>query len=152
MGVKMDKPWFLLRYHYGQANRAIANLERLGVNCFSPKVKMHTSGKYKGRLIDGEHLFPPYVFVEFNPEEIQFSSVQYTPGVSGFVRFGQALKQVPVKVMNMLLTPGALKQFNDNMNIHHIIQCRDKCQRTMMFLSLMENIMSGSSVPFHIIN
>lgn len=148
----MSKSWYLLRYHYGQANRAIENLERLGVNCFSPRMKVHTSGKYQGRLNDGEHLFPPYVFVEFNPEEIQFSSLQYTPGVYGFVRFGQALKQIPEKVMNALLTSGTMTQLNDNINIQHIIQCRDKCQRTMMFLALMENILSGLSVPFHIIN
>lgn len=148
----MDKSWYLLRYHYGQANRAIMNLERLGVNCFSPQAKMYPSSKYKGEKTDGEHLFPPYVFVEFNPEEIQFSAVQYTPGVCGFVRFGKVLKQVPVKVINMLLTSGAARQRDDIMNMHSIIQCKDKCQRTVMFLTMMENIFNNTSVIFHPLN
>lgn len=148
----MDKSWYLLRYHYGQVNRAIANLERIGVHCFSPQAKMYPSGKYKGKMTDGGHLFPPYVFVEFNPEEIQFSSVQYTPGVCGFVRFGQVLKQVPVKVINMLLTPGPTWLHDEYLNMQGIIQCKDKHQRTAMFLSMMENIFNNMPVTFHPVN
>lgn len=146
----MDKSWYLLRYHYGQANRAIANLERLGVNCFSPQVKKNSFHQLKTRMTEGEHLFPPYVFVEFNPEEIQFSSVQYTPGVCGFVRFGQALKAVPVKIINMLLSSENDKNNHDRLNISSIIQCKDKSLRTVMFLSLMENIIvNGAPVQFY---
>lgn len=149
----MDKSWYLLRYHYGQAERAIANLERLGVHCFSPRVKKRSSAKAKVKCVDGEHLFPPYVFVEFNPEEIQFSSVQYTPGVYGFVRFGQTLKQVPVRVINMLLTSESADVNNGRENVFDLIQCRDKQQRTVMFLALMEEIITdGSSVRFHLLN
>lgn len=146
----MNKSWYLLRYHYGQANRAIANLERLGVNCFSPQVKKYSSGKKKLNTAEGGHLFPPYVFVEFNPEEIHFSSLQYTPGVCGFVRFGQALKEVPVKVINMLLTSEETKKNNDKINMHSLIQCKDKHLRSVMFLSMMEKIIvDGASVIFH---
>ncbi|MEB5889989.1 transcription termination/antitermination NusG family protein [Enterobacter roggenkampii] len=149
----MDKSWYLLRYHYGQAERAIANLERIGVHCFSPRVKKHSSGKSRIKLVEGEHLFPPYVFVEFNPEEIQFSSVQYTPGVYGFVRFGQTLKQIPVKIINMLLTSESAGVNNGRANVFDLIQCRDKQQRTVMFLALMEEIITdGASVRFHLLN
>lgn len=148
----MDKAWYLLRYHYGQANRAIANLERIGVNCFSPQMKMSSSEKCKGKMSNGGHLFPPYVFVEFNPEEIPFSSLQYTPGVCGFVRFGQVLKQVPVKVINMLLASDTVRQHEGNLNIHSIIQCKDKLQRTAMFLSMMENIFNNASIIFNLVN
>jgi transcriptional antiterminator RfaH len=86
----MSKFWYLLRYHYGMADRAIVNLRALGVNCFSPCKKLNhkpyrKQGAVKKQL---EHIFPPYLFIEFEPEVIPFISIKYTAGVSGFVRFG----------------------------------------------------------------
>lgn len=148
----MSKLWYLLRYHYGQAERAIMNLEYIGVNCFSPRVKKHYPGMHKKNRNEGDHLFPPYVFVEFNPEEIQYSSVQYAPGVCGFVRFGQALKAVPADVINMLLTPGQTEQPSQSPLLDNLFRCQDKSLRTMMFLSLVEKIQNGELLRLRPLN
>lgn len=148
----MNKSWYLLRYHYGQAERAIMNLEYLGVNCFSPRVKTPYSGKHKKAGKEGDHLFPPYVFVEFDPESIQYSSVQHTPGVCGFVRFGQTLKEVPVDVITVLLNPMLTEQPGQSPVLNSIFRCQDKSLRTMMFLSLMEKVQNGESLRLRTLN
>jgi transcriptional antiterminator RfaH len=148
----VNKAWYLLCYRYGQADRAISNLERLGVTCFSPRVPEIYANKHrvsKNSLVQGDHLFPPYVFVEFNPESIQLSSVQCTPGVSGFVRFGQVLNPVPMKIMDLLLNSGQKGLTETHHTFHQIVQCKDKSQRVLLFLSFMEKVHTGVKIPLH---
>jgi transcription antitermination factor NusG len=152
--VKMKKSWYLLCYRYGHAERAIKNLERLGVQCFSPRTQK-TSSFGKGNQVRGcekEHLFPPYLFVEFDPEDILISSIQCTPGVSGFVRFGQKINPVNDGVMDDLLK--ASHEANPEINpvMSKIIRCQDKQQRVIMFLSMMTQVVEGGGLTLNYLN
>ena len=150
----MQKSWYLLCYRYGHAERAIKNLERLGVQCFSPRTKKITpSGKRKtGDCSEKEHMFPPYIFVEFNPEDILISSVQCTPGVNGFVRFGHEIKPISNVIMNDLLKVNNEANAEVNTVISKIIHYPDKQQRAIMFLNLMEKVMSGEGITLNHFN
>lgn len=147
----MKKSWYLLCYRYGHAERAINNLERLGVQCFSPRTQK-TLSLGKGNYVRGcekEHLFPPYLFVEFDPEDILISSIQCTPGVSGFVRFGQKINPISPVVMDDLLRVSDEANPEINPVMSKIIRCPDKQQRINMFLSMITKVADGKKLTLN---
>ncbi|CAA2929399.1 Transcription antitermination protein RfaH [Arsenophonus endosymbiont of Bemisia tabaci Q2] len=49
-----------------------------------------------------ESLFPNYLFIKFNPEEIHTTTIRSTRGVSHFIRFGLYPVIVPDNIINEL--------------------------------------------------
>lgn len=149
----MGKSWYLLCYRYGHATQAISNLERRGVRCFSPrkKVTSFTNSKQTNNVADKEHLFPPYLFVEFDPEHIIFSSIKCTPGVKNFVIFGHQITPVRQEVIDLLMKDD--KEDSDlNEYMSGIISCKDNVKRVTMFLSLLAQIDNGFPILFNPLN
>lgn len=64
------------------------------VECFYPKVSVEKIRRGK-RGVELEPLFPSYLFVQFDPETISFTTVRSTRGVAKFVMIGENPVVVP---------------------------------------------------------
>ncbi|MCK1970920.1 transcription/translation regulatory transformer protein RfaH [Franconibacter sp. IITDAS19] len=95
------RSWYLLYCKRGQLQRAQEHLERQQVNCLTPMITLEKIVRGK-RAAVSEPLFPNYMFVEFDPEEIHTTTISATRGVSHFVRFGSQPAMVPLKVIEQL--------------------------------------------------
>lgn len=95
--------WYLLYCKRGQLLRAREHLERQAVHCLSPMIAMEKVVRGK-RTTVSEPLFPNYLFIEFDPEDIHTTTISSTRGVSHFVRFGNQPATVPHTVIAALQT------------------------------------------------
>lgn len=93
--------WYLLYCKRGQIERAIENLKRQHVICLTPEAQIQKMVRGK-RITITEALFPNYLFVKFNPEEIHTTTIRSTRGVSHFIRFGLYPVIVPDNIINEL--------------------------------------------------
>lgn len=96
----MEK-WYLLYCKRGQIERAIEHLNRQDVICMTPMTEMEKVVRGK-RTTAQEALFPNYLFVKFDHNEIHTTTIQSTRGVSHFIRFGQMPVEVPDEVIELL--------------------------------------------------
>lgn len=94
--------WYLLYCKRGQIERAKEHLERQQVRCMTPMITLEKIIRGK-RTAVSEPLFPNYMFVSFDPENIHTTTVNSTRGVSHFVRFGALPATVPDKVIDQLI-------------------------------------------------
>ncbi|WP_145515513.1 transcription/translation regulatory transformer protein RfaH [Yersinia aleksiciae] len=92
------KQWHLLYCKRGQLLRAKEHLERQAVNCWTPLVIIEKIVRRK-RTEATEPLFPNYLFVEFDAEDIHTTTISATRGVSHFVRFGAQPAVIPAIVI-----------------------------------------------------
>lgn len=93
--------WYLLYCKRHQLLRAQDHLERQGVNCFSPMIELEKVVRGKRGFIS-EPMFPNYLFIEFDHEQIHTTTISATRGVSHFVRFGQLPAMIPADVISSL--------------------------------------------------
>lgn len=90
------KSWFLIMHNLDGARfeRAKSRLDTLGVEVYAP---IHTELKKRkdcGSFRPTEKpLFPGYLFLKFDPEEIHTTTISDFHGMKGFVRFGPKLAQ-----------------------------------------------------------
>ncbi|ELX8381188.1 transcription/translation regulatory transformer protein RfaH [Providencia vermicola] len=96
----MEK-WYLLYCKRGQIDRAIEHLNRQSVICMTPMTEIEKVVRGK-RVTVQEALFPNYLFVKFDHNDIHTTTIQSTRGVSHFVRFGQLPAVVPDEIMELL--------------------------------------------------
>lgn len=96
----MEK-WYLLYCKRGQIDRAIEHLNRQSVICMTPMTEMEKVVRGK-RITVNEALFPNYLFVKFDHNEIHTTTIQSTRGVSHFIRFGQLPAEVPSEIIELL--------------------------------------------------
>ncbi|MFG1175745.1 transcription/translation regulatory transformer protein RfaH [Erwiniaceae bacterium CAU 1747] len=106
--------WYLLYCKRGQLLRAKEHLERQDVHCFSPMMTLEKIVRGKRTQVN-EPLFPNYMFIEFNPEEIHTTTISATRGVSHFVRFGNQPAIVPEKVIHALQNEPVLASVDDGL-------------------------------------
>lgn len=109
--------WYLLYCKRSEQERAKVNLERQGVNCFYPQVEVEKirGGKRSTKI---EPLFPNYVFVQFDIEQIHTTTVRSTRGIIDFVRSGAK----PTIIANVVI----------QQIMQHDVQKRDVIKRTDM--------------------
>ncbi|MGG4665509.1 transcription/translation regulatory transformer protein RfaH [Providencia vermicola] len=96
----MEK-WYLLYCKRGQIERAIEHLNRQNVICMTPMTEMEKIVRGKRTTVQ-EALFPNYLFVKFDHNEIHTTTIQSTRGVSHFIRFGKLPAEVPEEVIALL--------------------------------------------------
>lgn len=95
-GAEVMKSWFLIMHNLDGARfeRAKSRLENLGVEVYAP---IHTELKKRkdcGSFRPTEKpLFPGYLFLRFDPEEVHTTTIADMHGMKGFVRFGVKLAQ-----------------------------------------------------------
>lgn len=81
--------WFLITYNYQAFQQVNDSIRALLVEAFSPvtySLKKRSDGT--GHRSKSTHLFPGYLFVRLNPEDVHPSTISVLPGVKEFVRFG----------------------------------------------------------------
>ncbi|BBC39541.1 transcription antitermination protein RfaH [Photobacterium damselae subsp. piscicida] len=69
------KGWYLLYCKRSEQERAVINLDRQGVECYYPQVRIDKIVRGKKQEVL-EPLFPSYVFVYFDPEQVSYTSVR----------------------------------------------------------------------------
>lgn len=82
------KCWYLLYCKRSEQQRAEQGLLRQVIECYYPQVL--------------EPLFPNYVFANFDPENIAFTTVRSTRGVIDFVRQGPMPAVLDTQVVSNL--------------------------------------------------
>jgi transcriptional antiterminator RfaH len=92
---KTEHPlWFCLRARPKHEHLAAAGLRQLlNLESFGPRIRYRKSTR-RGPVWFVEAMFPGYLFARFLYVEL-FRQVQYAPGVSGIVRFGERIAALP---------------------------------------------------------
>ncbi|SET19129.1 transcription/translation regulatory transformer protein RfaH [Thorsellia anophelis] len=98
------KSWYLIYCKRGQIERAATHLEQQLVNCFFPTFETEKIIRGKRQVVN-EPLFPNYLFIQFNPEEIHTTTISGTRGVSYFIRNGLDPAIVPDSLIEGLKIP-----------------------------------------------
>jgi transcriptional antiterminator RfaH len=117
-GAEAMKSWFLIMHNLDGARfvRAKTRLETLGVEVYTP---IHTELKKRkdcGSLRPAEKpLFPGYMFLKFNPEEVHTTTISEFHGMKGFVRFGPKLAQ-PSDILVEALKQSLLLRIDEGVN------------------------------------
>lgn len=93
--------WFAILAKPRQEELAEKNLQNQKYNVFLPRIRVQKRklGKWQDVM---EPLFPRYLFVQMNPNEVSISPIRSTRGVAGMVKFGTILKPVPNSVIEFL--------------------------------------------------
>lgn len=145
--------WYLLYCKRGQIFRAQEHLERQKVSCITPLVTVKKCLRGKRTEIE-EPLFPGYLFIHFNPEQIHTTSIRATRGVRDFVRFGNHLAVVPdmviTEIQQRTLTkliddhipmPGDLVSITEGpfIGLEAIYSEPDGEKRSILFINMLHN-------------
>ena len=93
--------WYLLQTKSREELRAIENLERQGVSSFCPQISVEKISRGKRVVVD-EVLFPGYLFVNFDHEQISAMTIRSTRGVLQFVSCLGSPVKVPVSLIESL--------------------------------------------------
>ncbi|QUJ68236.1 transcription/translation regulatory transformer protein RfaH [Photobacterium sp. GJ3] len=104
------KDWFLLYCKRSEQERAVVNLERQSVTCYYPQVTVEKLVRGK-RVTANEPLFPNYMFVRFDPEQVSYTTVRSTRGVADFIRQGPYPQKVQPELLHQLM-------MNENSEAH----------------------------------
>jgi transcriptional antiterminator RfaH len=89
-----DPLWFCLRARPKHEHLAAAGLRQLfAIESFGPRIRYRKSTR-RGPVWFVEAMFPGYLFARFVYVELH-RQVQYAPGVSGIVRFGERIAALP---------------------------------------------------------
>lgn len=96
------KKWYLLYCKNNEIERAIVNLERMGVACYTPFVNKEVIRRGK-KVSVKTPLFPSYLFVQFDYEcGPSFTTIRSTRGVADFIRFGQSPKEISPELITQI--------------------------------------------------
>lgn len=123
------REWYLVCCKRGKIRRAEESFLMHGIRAFCPVIKSEKvrNDKKKGVRIKLEPMFPPYLFVEFDPLETSISKINSIPGVNRIVRFGNVIKPVPNDVVSKLMFQSCLrvkKVENENTMTEELIERR----------------------------
>ncbi|TQV86017.1 transcription termination/antitermination NusG family protein [Aliikangiella coralliicola] len=95
------KVWFVIYCKPQKDEVAEKNLLRQGFEVYRPLISRARGGHVGGSpSIREESLFPRYLFLNVDPEIKPITPVKYTPGVVGFVTFGDRYSTVDDSVIN----------------------------------------------------
>lgn len=95
------KEWYAVQTRPRQEATAELNLQRQGYHCYLPKILLRKRRRDKWTRVV-EPLFPRYLFIQVDPNEMSLAPVRSTLGVAGLVRFGQLLRPVPDSVIEYI--------------------------------------------------
>ena len=86
--ARIETPlWFCLKTQPKHEHLAATALRRqLQITCFSPRLRFRKATR-RGAIWFVEAMFPGYLFAEFVYSR-QHRQIEYSPGIQGFVRFG----------------------------------------------------------------
>jgi len=91
--------WFAVYTKPRKEQTALLNLERQSFDCFLPLTNERFPRRITASTAEGKPLFPRYLFLRATPETQSLATVRSTRGVSGLVRAGAELIDVPSAVI-----------------------------------------------------
>ena len=94
--------WFVVRTKPRRENLAEQSLARRGVTVFCPRILEPVGWKSDWTTVP---LFPGYAFVRIDLQR-EYHTVAWTPGIKGFVAFGELPTPVHPDVVRFLLEEG----------------------------------------------
>lgn len=118
----MDQ-WYLLYCKRGGQLKAKGHLENQGVQCFYPQVEVEKIVRGIKKQVS-EPLFPSYMFITFDLNKVQLTSIRSTRGVVDFVRIGAE----PAKVSKDLIEELRSFEANQQINTEQAPQAGDTVQ------------------------
>lgn len=93
--------WFAVRTKPRRETLAKENLQRQDFETYLPLIKLKKRKRNKWTNVI-EPLFPCYAFVHVDPDQTNLAPIRSTLGVTGLVRFGNALIPVPDNIIEFL--------------------------------------------------
>lgn len=134
------KNWYVLSYKYGQVKRVQSGLERIGVNSFNPTIQVNKKRADSGTLRPVfESMFPTYLFVEFDVEDVHTTAVSSVSGVNYFVKFGAEPRPVPYSLI-LALSNRMDSGLDIKIKLNEIALNSDKLTRGALLISLIESM------------
>ncbi|MGE6473250.1 transcription termination/antitermination NusG family protein [Serratia proteamaculans] len=95
--------WHLITHKLHDFQTVTEKIKRLGVEVYSPtKMEVKKRRDCNGVRITETQLFPGYLFVRIDPEQVHFSTISDIPGVKEFVRFGSNICTVSTSLIEAL--------------------------------------------------
>lgn len=102
--------WYAVQYKPSEGDRALANLEYQGADCFFPKIAVEKIRKGKRSAIM-EPLFKGYLFINVETSDPLWSKIRSTRGVTRLVAF--AGKPAPIDDDIIDYIRSSVDQLND---------------------------------------
>ncbi|MGM7284700.1 transcription termination/antitermination NusG family protein [Pseudomonas guariconensis] len=145
--------WHLITHNFHAFQYVTSRMKQLGVEFYSPtKMEVKKRRDCNAVRINESPLFPGYLFVRLDPDQVHPSVISEIPGVKEFVRFGgpictvsnsliEALKQALLlrtdqKVTNLEcrnVSPDVLR------SLSAIAVMKSKVERQVAFFELLKN-------------
>ena len=122
----MNKQWFVVYCKSREELRAQQNLENQDIHSFFPKIRKQKIQRGKTSIVE-EALFPSYLFVFIDSENINFSRIRSTRGINDFVRFGNKLACLPeTQIKQLKETCYCLNDLE--VDTKSVLKCGDKVE------------------------
>ncbi len=93
------RQWFVVNTKTHEEKKAMTNLNQQGFNTYLPRYKKFRRHARRTDIIMAP-LFPKYLFVEFDLDMENWSSINSTYGVSKLIKFGSTPTPIPQKLIN----------------------------------------------------
>lgn len=98
MSEKLIEKWMIAQIKPNSCDLAVRNLERQGFKTFIPKIK--TTIKKENRFISKNvSLFPGYVFIGFNPCQLNWIKIKSTYGISKVLVFNKKPSEISYEII-----------------------------------------------------
>lgn len=110
------KSWHLLYCKARNEKRAELHLNNQGVSSFFPVFSREKIVRGKRTMVT-EAVFPNYLFIKMN-DQVSYTSVRSTRGISDFVRVGQVPVQVSADLVYQLMARSDTDEFNQQVAEH----------------------------------
>ncbi len=98
MDFSRGEKWFVVFTKPRQEQLALSHLERQGYHCFLPQA-VNPQQRRRRRI---EPLFPRYLFLRADPGRQNLAPVGSSRGVTGLVRFGNALATLSASIVRAI--------------------------------------------------
>ncbi|HDQ4465200.1 TPA: transcriptional regulator [Pseudomonas aeruginosa] len=149
------KNWYLLSCKSNAHQWVISKLERLqDVDVYSPCLveKQRRSDRLSGFRTREKVLFPGYLFLRFDPEDVHTTHITRVPGAIQFVRFSDEPYVVPEAVIQglrevlVLRVDRGLKHIEYRnlpseleKSLHLVVGLRSEAERRARFLAVLQH-------------
>jgi transcriptional antiterminator RfaH len=98
----MTNSWYILQFKPNSHQLAIKHLNQQGFKTFLP-LQNFTSHKTSKFTNTNRPLFPGYMFVAFDKDNMQWHKINSTSGVSRLITLNSKLRSVPTGLINDLM-------------------------------------------------
>lgn len=114
--------WYLLYCKTQDVEKITRRISTAGVRTFCPRyTRISPRTDCNAVRVEEKILFPNYIFVSFDINQIHTSEIASIPGVVGFVRFGTDICTVSQKIITALECASFISLNNDD----DAIECRN---------------------------